>query len=111
MTVKTAVVGVGLHGQNHALVYADYARAELAIVCDANGSLAEQVAARFGCRATDRVEYLLSSDVAAVSVATPDFLHYEPALALLRAGKHVLLEKPMTTDIHQAEALVEAADQ
>src|SRR5690242_15565751 len=110
MTVKTAVVGVGLHGQNHALVYADYPRAELKLVCDANKARAAEVAERFGCRATDRLDDILSSDVQAVSVATPDFLHYDSTLALLRAGKHVLLEKPMTTDVRQAEALVEAAD-
>jgi predicted dehydrogenase len=110
MTVKTAVVGVGLHGQNHALVYADDPNSELLLVCDADADRAAEVADRFQCRATDRLEDVLQSDVQAVSVATPDAMHFDPAVALLRAGKHVLLEKPMTTSVGQAEALVEAAE-
>ncbi len=110
MRVKTAVVGVGLHGQNHALVYADDPNSELVLVCDANARRAAEVADRFRCRATDRLDDVLLSEAQAVSVATPDALHFDPTIALLGAGKHVLLEKPMTTSVKQAEALVEAAE-
>jgi predicted dehydrogenase len=110
MRVKTAVVGVGLHGQNHALVYADDPNSELVLVCDADAARAAEVARRFQCRAADRLEDVLQSDAQAVSVATPDAMHFDPTIALLHAGKHVLLEKPMTTSVEQAVALVEAAD-
>ena len=110
MRVKTAVVGVGLHGQNHALLYADDPDSELVLVCDADAARAAEVADRFKCRATDRLQDVLHSDAQAVSVATPDAMHFDPAIALLRAGKHVLLEKPMTTSVEQAEALVDAAE-
>jgi predicted dehydrogenase len=50
------------------------------------------------------------SDVAAVSVATPDFAHFAPVTAMLEAGKHVLVEKPLTTDVGEAEDLVARAE-
>jgi predicted dehydrogenase len=48
--VNAAVVGVGIWGQNHALVYNDYHRSQLACICDLNADRAEEIADRYGCR-------------------------------------------------------------
>jgi predicted dehydrogenase len=58
----------------------------------------------------DECRQLASSDVDAVTIATPDHLHAEPTLAMLRAGKHVLVEKPLATSVSEALAMTEAAE-
>ncbi|MGH2560196.1 MAG: Gfo/Idh/MocA family protein [Thermomicrobiales bacterium] len=103
-----AVVGAGLIGVRHAEVYADYDRCRLAVVCDVQEARARELAERFGCDWCTDVWEIATSDVDGVSLATPDFAHTEPALALLAAGKHVLFEKPLTTDLAEAGWIVEA---
>jgi predicted dehydrogenase len=105
--LKVGVVGLGLWGQNHPLVYDDYARADLAVVCDLDADRARTIAEKFRCDWTTDVDELASSDVPAFSVATPDHTHFAPASTLLKAGKHVLIEKPLTTDLAEAKALAE----
>jgi predicted dehydrogenase len=109
--VTVGVVGLGIWGQQHPLVYDDYERAELAVVCDINEERAREFAAKYGCDWTTSVEDLAKSDVEAFSVATPDYAHFEPVMALLNAGKHVLVEKPLTVDLSEAVRLESEADQ
>ena len=107
--LRVGVVGLGLWGQNHPLVYADYHRCELAVVCDLDEDRARAFGETYRCDWTTDVGELAASDVTAFSVATPDHAHFAPAMTLLRAGKHVLIEKPMTTDLGEAKALARAA--
>jgi len=105
--IKVGIVGLGTIGKVHADAYAHCADAELAAMCDVHaGRLAEvsgkyQVKARF----TDYRD-LLKTDVAAISVCVPNHLHHEIAVAALRAGKHVLLEKPMTMNARLAAEII-----
>ena len=107
--VTVGVVGLGIWGQNHPLVYDDYHRSELKVVCDLDEGRAKEIAAKYRCDWTTSVEELASSDIEAFSVATPDPYHFEPTRALLEAGKHVLVEKPLTTDLGEAKQLAELA--
>lgn len=70
--IKVGVVGLGVWGQNHALVHSDYRRCELAVVCDLNEDLAREFGERYEREWTTSVDELASSDVEAFSVATPD---------------------------------------
>jgi predicted dehydrogenase len=106
---KAAVIGVGLIGEQHAAAHADYPRSALTLVCDANEERARAVAERFGCAFTTRMEDVAAADIDVVSVATPDFAHFAPVMAMLRTGKHVLVEKPLATDLAEAEQMVETA--
>lgn len=109
-TARMAVIGVGLFGENHARAYAEYHRSRLVCVCDVREDRAREVASRFGCDyTTDYREVAQSSEIDAVSIATPDFAHLEPCLAGLAAGKHVLVEKPLATSVADATRIVEAA--
>ena len=108
-TVKTAVIGVGLVGEQHAETYATYPRAELVLVCDLNPERAQAVGERLGCSSTSSIDDVARSDAQVVSVATPDFAHFEPVMAMLAAGKHVVVEKPLATITAEAEAMVRAA--
>jgi predicted dehydrogenase len=108
--VAVGIVGAGIWGTNHALALSTHAPADLAIVCDSDAERAERLAAKHGCRWTTSLDELASSEVEAVTVATPDHLHKAPTLAMLAAGKHVLVEKPLATTVADARAMVEAAE-
>ena len=108
--LNTAVVGVGLIGEQHADVYAAYERSNLSLVFDANPDRAQSVAERLGSKAAPDLDTIAGSDVALVSVATPDFAHCDAVVAMLEAGKHVLVEKPLATSVTDALAMVQAAE-
>ena len=108
--LRTAVIGVGTFGENHARAYAEYGRSELVWVCDLNEERGRKVASRYGARYTpDYEEVARDPSVQAVSIATPDFAHTEPVLRMIEAGKHVLVEKPLATSLEEARKMVEAA--
>ena len=107
--VKAAVVGVGLIGEQHAETYHEYGRSELVLVHDLNPERAKTVAERFDCRGTSNLADVANSDAQVVSVATPDHLHYEATMAMLAAGKHIVVEKPLATVTKEARAMVDAA--
>jgi predicted dehydrogenase len=108
---KIAVLGVGSLGKEHARLYAELARAgvaEFTGVYDVNIEAARLQAAQHGVRAYASIEE--AGDAAdALSVVTPTTTHYELAKALLARGKHLLVEKPMTSTAAQAAELVAMA--
>ena len=108
MTVRVGVVGVGALGQHHARVYAELPGARLAGIYDVDGSRAAEVAARHGVRAFGDLRELLD-EAQAISVAVPTVDHHRVARALLEAGKDVLVEKPMTARLEEAEELIRLA--
>lgn len=103
-----AVVGAGAFGRNHLRVLKQSERAELAAVLDTDQGRARAAAAEFGCRAVERLDDVASLADAAV-VAVPTRAHAEVGAALLGAGLHVLVEKPIAADLGSARLLVEAA--
>lgn len=108
--VRIGIVGAGIWGTNHALALSTHPPAELALVCDTDGERARRLAEKHSCRWTTSLDELAGSDVDAVTVATPDHLHEAPVLAMLAAGKHVLVEKPLATNVASARKMVEAAE-
>ena len=110
--VNVAVVGCGLFGEVHASTYANLEDANLVAVCDRNAERAETFAERFGCRACTSVAEIAGDEsIEAVSVVTPDCEHRGPCVELARAGKHLLIEKPLATTVEDAEAIALAVDQ
>lgn len=107
--LRAAVIGVGYLGNFHAQKYAALPDAELVGVVDADPTRAGEVAAACGCTAhTDHRE--LIGRVDAVSVVVPTQFHHQVARDFLAAGVHVLIEKPITTTIEQADELIALAD-
>ncbi len=107
------VIGTGIVGGAwHAHVYHHMPKSELVAVCDLNGERAREIAERYGVQHvyTDYRELLARDDIAAVSIATPDFAHRDIAVAAARAGKHILVEKPLATTVDDAEAILAAVD-
>jgi predicted dehydrogenase len=105
---RVGVVGAGLHGEMHLAAYSTDDRCELTCICDLNEERARQMAQKYRCDWTTNIAEL-ASVVDGATVATPDFAHLAPALQLIAAGKHVLMEKPLTTDVAEGERLVAAA--
>ena len=108
MTVRVGVVGVGALGQHHARVYAGLPGARLAGVHDVDPARAVEVAARHGVPVFSHLGELAAA-VDAISIAVPTVDHHRVARTLLEAGKDVLVEKPMTARLEEAEDLIRLA--
>jgi predicted dehydrogenase len=92
------IIGAGNWGAIHARVYAADPRAYLAGVCDVNEGRARRLASAHEAPVyTDYHEMLRDPNVNAVAVVTPDFAHRDPIVAAARAGKHIIVEKPLAT--------------
>jgi predicted dehydrogenase len=107
--LPVGVIGVGYLGQHHARLYGQMAGVRLAGVVDTSAERAETVARATGCAVFPDIGRL-AKEVKAVSVAVPTPLHYDVARQCLEAGLDVLLEKPMTVTLEQADALIREAD-
>jgi predicted dehydrogenase len=106
--VRVGVIGVGHLGRFHALNYSQMPEAELVGVTDLDSGRAAQVAAEAHSRSFKDAESLLS-EVEAVSVAVPTDRHFEAGSAVLAKGVHLLIEKPITRTIEEAEGLIQLA--
>jgi predicted dehydrogenase len=106
--VRVAVVGVGALGQHHARVCAGLDGAALAGLFDVDAARAGEVSGRHGVPAFAHLRDVVeASDAVCVAVPTVD--HHRVARALLEAGRHVLVEKPMCSTVAEAEDLVAVA--
>lgn len=108
-----ALIGAGLFGQRHAQAYQRHPLVDFKYVCDLDEARAKSIAETYGAQAftTDFNEIMADPDVIAVSVATPDPAHRAAVVAAAKAGKHILVEKPLATTVEDAEAMIAAADE
>jgi predicted dehydrogenase len=106
--IKTAVVGVGYLGKFHADKYADLPNSELVAVVDADENTAKAIGEKLNVDALTDYRPLLGK-VDAVSIAAPTTLHYQIAKDFLQHGSHVLIEKPITVTLQEADELIELA--
>lgn len=107
--LNVAVVGVGHLGRVHASIYAEHPDANLAYVVDADGELAQKVASEHGAKALSDAREL-PDDIDAVSVVVPTVHHATVATALLERGIPVLVEKPLASNLEEADAILAAAE-
>jgi predicted dehydrogenase len=113
--LPVAVIGVGAFGKNHARVYSQLAKdgepVRLVGMVDQDPARADAVAKEFNCRAFGSIEQLIRthSEVQAVSVVVPTVQHLAASRVLMEAGIDVLIEKPLTSTLAEAEELVALA--
>ena len=107
--LRIAVLGVGMMGAFHADALSSRIRgAQVTVVSDFSADTADEVAARVGARVVvDPIEAINAEDVNAVLIASPGKAHDEQVNACLDRGVPVLCEKPLTTDIDSAHAIVQ----
>jgi predicted dehydrogenase len=104
---------VGALGQHHARIYADLAKTgdvDFVGVFDVDANRASEIAAKHGVPVLPSVEHAARA-AEAVSIVTPTVTHFELASELLSAGRHVLVEKPMTDNAREAAELVQLAQE
>ncbi|MEZ5667353.1 MAG: Gfo/Idh/MocA family oxidoreductase [Alphaproteobacteria bacterium] len=109
--LRTGVIGLGFIGGLHARIHHEAPNIDLVAVADLNEDLGRPMAEKMGVayhRSAD--ELLARADIEAVSVCVPDRMHVAPACAAARAGKHMLLEKPLAHTAAAAEEIVRAVD-
>ena len=107
--MRIAVIGVGYLGRHHARIFSEMEGTELVAVVDIDHARAEKISATYGCQAyTDYREAL--DDVQAVSIVTPTVYHHDIAMGCLRAGKDVLIEKPITATVAEADSIINEAE-
>ncbi len=106
--LKVAVIGTGYLGKFHAQKYSRLANSQLVGVADINESCGRSVAAECNTRYFPDYRELIDQ-VDAVSVVVPTSMHHQVACDFLRAGVHVLVEKPITDCLVQAQEMIELA--
>jgi predicted dehydrogenase len=107
-TLRAGVIGVGYLGQYHAQKYAELDGVEIAGVADVDTARAREIAARLNTRAHADYKTLIAK-LDLVSIAVPTEMHYAVARDCLNAGVHILVEKPVTETIEQADELIALA--
>jgi len=110
MAIGFGIVGCGMISNFHAKAIADVRGAKLIACQDAVPAAAQRLAAATGCRPYDDLHAMLADpDVNIVTIGTPSGAHLEPALAAIRAGKHVIVEKPLEITLKRCDAIINAA--
>ena len=109
--IRVGVIGYGYWGPNLVRNFADLVDASVTVVSDRRSERLTQAQRRYpGLRVTtDPFDLIADPAVDAVAIATPVALHFELANAALRAGKHVLVEKPMASTSDEARHLIDEA--
>ncbi|HLA07977.1 MAG TPA: Gfo/Idh/MocA family oxidoreductase [Anaerolineales bacterium] len=108
--MKVAVIGVGSMGRNHARVYDELPDVELVAVVDSEKSLVAGTAEKYNIRPyADYREMLEKEKPQAVSIAVPTAMHEQVGLAVMEAGAHVLMEKPIAATVEEGRRLIEKA--
>jgi UDP-N-acetylglucosamine 3-dehydrogenase len=112
--LRVAIVGLGGIGKNHARCYTSNPDAELVAVCDLLPERVDPVGKQYGIPAYHSLEEMLDAeelDAVSVSTAGPENggHHHAPTMQLIAAGKHVLVEKPISNNLTEAREMVQAA--
>src|SRR6476469_5968183 len=108
--VRLGVIGVGIMGSNHARVLADLSGVTVVGIADPGASHRGLLAQIVGCEVCDDVEDLIKLGIDAAVIAAPTQLHHDIALTCIKAGVHVLVEKPIGSNIEEGRAIVAAAE-
>jgi len=112
MVLQIGIIGVGGLGYLQAKTYAELGSVDIVAAADVTADARDLFEREFHAPAYETYRALLhehGADLDAVTIVTPHTLHYEQTMACLESGLHVLVEKPMVTDVGHAKALVEAA--
>lgn len=111
--VKVGIIGCGKIAQvRHIPEYLDNPNAKLTGLYDLNLQRAKDLAEKYNCKSYESVEEMLADpEIDAVSVCVANHVHAEITIAALKAGKHVLCEKPMATKLKDCQMMVDTAEQ
>lgn len=107
--ISVAVIGVGSIGKHHARIFSGMEGVRLSGIVDADFPRADEFAEKYHCRAfNDHMKVINLVD--AVSIAVPTTFHFQLAMDFLEHGKHILIEKPITSTLEEAKILIREAE-
>jgi UDP-N-acetyl-2-amino-2-deoxyglucuronate dehydrogenase len=110
MAIGFGIIGCGMISRFHAKAVADLRGAQVVACQDAFPSAADKLADELGCTAYHDLDDLLADPaVDVVTICTPSGLHMEPAVAAAKAGKHIIVEKPLDITLKRCDAMIAAA--
>lgn len=110
--MNVAIIGAGLQCRRRAPVVVESPETTLKVIASLHPEHARAMAGQFGCEAVDTwQEAVKRDDIDIVVVCTPPHVHAEISIAAMRAGKHVLCEKPLTRTLAESEELVRAVEE
>ncbi len=110
MTIQVAIIGAGLQCRRRAPVVKESKDDRLVVIASLHREHAAEMASQMNCEACDDWRSAVTrADVDAVLICTPPYVHAEIGMTALKAGKHVLCEKPMTRTVAEAEQLLKVA--
>ncbi len=105
--IRIGIIGAGPNAEGHARYYRESPRTHLVAIADPDAARADRLAGELNARSVrDYREFL--DHVDAVVVSSPNFLHYEHAVACAEAGKHLFCEKPMGLGVDEARGIAQA---
>jgi predicted dehydrogenase len=109
LSVKVGVIGVGYLGQHHARIYSGMDGVELVGIMDESADRARKIAGKYSCTVYEDMEALIKESDA-LSIAAPTPLHHEIAMKCMEHGKDILVEKPITVSVGEADELINEAE-
>lgn len=109
MALGFGIIGCGMIAKFHARAIADIKGAKLVACFNRTIDKANALSAEFGGQATDDLDEMLARpDIDIVTICTPSGAHMEPAIAAAKAGKHVIVEKPLDVTLKRCDAMIDA---
>jgi predicted dehydrogenase len=111
MAIGFGIIGCGMISRFHAKAVADIKGAKVAACFDSFTSAADKFGAEIGCKVYHDLDKMLADkSVDVVTICTPSGVHAEPAIAAAKAGKHIIVEKPLDITLKRCDAMIAAAD-
>src|SRR6187399_2385076 len=111
MATGFGIIGCGMISRFHAKAVADIKGAKVVACFDSFTSSADKFGAEIGCKVYHKLEDMLADKaVDVVTICTPSGVHAEPAIAAAKAGKHIIVEKPLDITLKRCDAMIAAAD-
>jgi predicted dehydrogenase len=107
--INVGVIGTGSIGIHHARIFSDIEDVNLVGIVDTDSARAQEVSSKYGCKAYSNYKDIINS-VDAVSIAVPTTLHFEIGMDCLKHNKNILIEKPVTTTLKEANKLIDKAE-
>ena len=107
MTLGIGIIGCGMISRFHAKAIAETRGARLVACFDSVADAAARLATEVKCQAYDKLPAMLADpDIDVVTICTPSGAHLEPAVAAARAGKHVIVEKPLEITLKRCDKII-----
>jgi len=107
--LRAGVIGTGTMGSNHARVYFESLKYDLIGVADLDFERANMIANNYECKAFDDYEALLKENLDVISIVVPTILHKEVAVNAINCGSNILVEKPISDTVQNADVIIKAA--